>query len=114
MTPLSVLGLINIIVTYTLYSSLFFSFRSDCIELDFKEISYLVNVYFYKIPLHLTEGFFKKSSTGQIIKFWKIFQQINLEFIKIEIIISRLVLRRDCQTSNSSFIQVKNMVILQK
>ena len=38
MTPLSVLGL-----TYDCLSiSLFFSFRSDCIELDFKEISYLV------------------------------------------------------------------------
>ena len=49
MTPLSVLGLTYVCLSISLFFlsfflslSLFFSFRSDCIELDFKDISYLV------------------------------------------------------------------------
>ena len=43
MTPLLVLGLTYVSLSLSLS---LFCFRSDCIELDFKEISYLVQVIF--------------------------------------------------------------------
>jgi len=56
MTPLSVLGLTY--ASHSLALSLFFSFRSDCIELDFKEISYLVlnSFWHYKITSNSLES----------------------------------------------------------